>query len=114
MRLLNTVLVVVLTGGLDGGQIGRTPRPSNFKAPPEAVRLEDLSWTEAERHLTSEAVVVLPLGAAAKEHGPHLKLRNDLTLAEYLTRRVMPLSPVLVAPPLTYHFYPAFLEYPGS
>lgn len=115
MRLLNSVVVLVLAGGLTGGQIGRIPpRPLKIKAPAEAVRLEDLTWTEAERHLRSEAVVMLPLGAAAKEHGPHLKLRNDLTLAEYLTRRVMDETPVVVAPPLTYHFYPAFLEYPGS
>ena len=115
MRLLNTLLVLVLAGGLDGGQIGRTPpRPLKIKAPAEAVRLEDLTWMEAERHLRNDAVVVLPLGAAAKEHGPHLKLRNDLTLAEYLTRRVMDETPVVVAPALNYHFYPAFLEYPGS
>jgi len=115
MRLLNAWLTLVLTGALGGGQIGRTPpRPLKLKAPAQTVRLEDLSWTEAERHLTSDAVVVLPLGAAAKEHGPHLKLRNDLTLAEYLTRRVMSETPVVVAPALTYHFYPAFLEYPGS
>ena len=115
MRLLNLTFVLVLAGGLTGGQIGRIPpRPLKIKAPAEAVRLEDLTWTEAERHLRSDAVVMLPLGAAAKEHGPHLKLLNDLTLAEYLTRRVMDETPVVVAPPLTYHFYPAFLEYPGS
>jgi creatinine amidohydrolase len=115
MRLLNTLLVVVLAVGSDGGQIGRTPpRPLKVKAAAQAVRLEDLSWMEAERHLRSDAVVVLPLGAAAKEHGPHLKLRTDLTLAEYLTRRVMEKTPVVVAPALTYYFYPAFLEYPGS
>jgi creatinine amidohydrolase len=83
-------------------------------AAPSSVRLEDLSWPDAEKRLTEDAVVVLPLGAAAKEHGPHLKLRNDLTLAEYLTRRVMSQATVVVAPALTYHFYPAFLEYPGS
>jgi len=78
------------------------------------TRLEDLSWPEAERVLQPNSIVVIPLGAASKEHGPHLKLRNDLTLAEYLTRRVIAGSPVVVAPTLTYHFYPGFLEYPGS
>ncbi len=115
MRLLHIVFVLVLSGGMAGGQIGRTPpRAAKLRAPAETVRLEDLNWMEAERHLTGDAVVLLPLGAAAKEHGPHLKLRNDLTLAEHLTRRVMAETPVVVAPPLTYHFYPAFLEYPGS
>jgi creatinine amidohydrolase len=77
-------------------------------------RLEALAWPEAERVLTPETVVVLPVGAASKEHGPHLKLRNDLTLADYLTGRVLDSSAVIVAPTLTYHYYPAFLDYPGS
>jgi creatinine amidohydrolase len=77
-------------------------------------RLEELAWPEAERLLTSESIVVIPLGAGSKEHGPHLKLRNDLTMADYLTRRVVEAASVVVAPALTYHHYPAFLEYPGS
>jgi creatinine amidohydrolase len=43
-----------------------------------------------------------------------LKLGNDAILAEYLTRRVLDASDVVVAPSLTYHFFPAFIEYPGS
>lgn len=77
-------------------------------------RIEDYTWPEAEAILRSETVVVIPLGAAAKEHGRHLKLRNDLTIAEYFTRRVVEAADVAVAPALTYHFYPAFIEYPGS
>jgi len=78
------------------------------------ARLERHSWVEAEKLLRPDTVVVIPLGAALKEHGPHLKLRNDLTIAEYLADRVAASAPVVVTPPLTYHFYPAFLEYPGS
>jgi creatinine amidohydrolase len=93
----------------------RTPGQDRGGAAQErGQRLEDLTWPEAERLLTPDAVVVVPLGAASKEHGPHLKLRNDLTLAEYLTHRVMDASSVVVAPTLTYHYYPAFVEYPGS
>ncbi|HJR59738.1 MAG TPA: creatininase family protein [Vicinamibacterales bacterium] len=80
----------------------------------KGVRLEQHTWVEAERLLTPDRVVVIPLGAALKEHGPHLKLRNDLTLADYFADRVAAAAPVAVTPPLTYHFYPAFLEYPGS
>jgi acetamidase/formamidase/creatinine amidohydrolase/Fe(II)-dependent formamide hydrolase-like protein len=78
------------------------------------VRLGDLSWPEAERVLTRDRVVVLPLGAGAKEHGPHLLLRNDEILAEYHAARVVEARPVALLPTLTYGFYPAFLEYPGS
>jgi creatinine amidohydrolase len=78
------------------------------------VLLEDSTWVEAQAFLTPEAVVVVPLGAAAKEHGPHLKLNNDWIIAEYLKQRVLAVSDVVVAPTLGYHFYPAFVEYPGS
>ena len=76
--------------------------------------LERLTWIEAARLLTPDTVVMLPLGAAAKEHGPHLPLDNDRTLAEYLARRVAEVTDVVVAPTLAYHYYPAFVEYPGS
>jgi len=57
---------------------------------------------------------VLPLGAGSKEHGPHLLLRNDEILASYLARRVLEARPVAMLPTLSYGFYPAFLEFPGS
>jgi creatinine amidohydrolase len=106
---------IALALGLIAAPLPQTAPPRDRqKETARGVRLEDLSWTDAEPHLTADAVVVLPLGAGAKEHGPHLKLRNDLTLAEYLTTRVIAAAPVIVAPTLTYHFYPAFLEYHGS
>ena len=85
-------------------------------APPEAPGrlLEDLTWVEAENVLTPETVVVIPLGAESKEHGPHLKLKNDFILAEYLKGRVRERSRVVIAPTVNYGFYPAFVEYPGS
>jgi creatinine amidohydrolase len=59
-------------------------------------------------------VVVIPIGAASKEHGPHLRLSNDYTMAVYLTRRVAREARVVIAPTVPYHYYPAFVEYPGS
>lgn len=84
------------------------------KAKAKGVLLEDLTWVEAEKVLTKETIVVIPLGAAAKEHGPHLKLKNDWLIAEYLKKQVLEQSNVVIAPTINYHFYPAFLEYPGS
>ena len=78
------------------------------------ILLEDLTWKEAERVLTKDTIVVIPIGAESKEHGPHLKLKNDFLLAEYFKREVMARSNVVVAPTVNYHFYPAFVEYPGS
>lgn len=80
----------------------------------KGVLLEDLTWVEAEDLLTPETVIVIPLGAASKEHGPHLKLKNDWLIAEYLKNRILTHSNVVVAPTVNYSFYPAFVEYPGS
>ena len=81
---------------------------------PKGIRLADITWQQATDVLRTETVVVIPLGAGSKEHGPHLKLGTDAVLADYLTRRVLEASDVVVAPTLPYHFFPAFTEYPGS
>ena len=81
---------------------------------PKGIRLATLAWPEAAAVLRPDTVVVIPLGAGSKEHGPHLKLGTDAIIADYLTRRVLDASDVVVAPALPYHFYPAFVEYPGS
>jgi creatinine amidohydrolase len=69
---------------------------------------------EAEKVLKSYEVVLIALGARTKEHGPHLLLKNDFVMAEYLKDRVVSVVPVVVLPTLQYGYYPAFLEYPGS
>jgi len=80
----------------------------------KGILLEDLTWPEAEKILTPETIVVIPIGAESKEHGPHLKLKNDFLIAEFLKREVLKRSNVVVAPTVNYHYYPAFIEYPGS
>jgi creatinine amidohydrolase len=102
--VLATALAVALVPSAAAQEAGAGP----------GVELADLTWIEAERALTPDAVVVIPLGAAAKEHGPHLRLDNDFVMAEYLKRRVLAEADVIAAPTLPYHYYPAFLEYPGS
>jgi creatinine amidohydrolase len=81
---------------------------------PHGVLLEDLTWQQAERELRPERVVVIALGAEAKEHGPHLRLNNDWLMADYFKRRVLDSADVVVAPTINYSYYPAFKEYPGS
>jgi creatinine amidohydrolase len=108
MKLLLTILAIAIAFPLLA--IAQTRNRARAKG----ILLEDLSWVEAEKILTPNAVIVIPLGAAAKEHGPHLKLKNDLLIAEYLKWRVLRQSEVIVAPTINYYFYPAFVEYPGS
>jgi creatinine amidohydrolase len=104
LRLVLTFLVLSLLSVVSVAQV----------APQRGVVLEDLTWKEAEAVLKPDTIVVIPLGAAAKEHGPHLRLNNDLRLAQYFTGRVLAAADVVVAPTIPYHYYPAFLEYPGS
>jgi creatinine amidohydrolase len=91
-----------------------TPVAATAQTKTKGILLEDLTWIEAEKVLNEKTIVVIPLGAAAKEHGPHLKLKNDWLIAEYLKKRVLEQSNVVIAPTINYNFYPAFLEYPGS
>ena len=77
-------------------------------------RLETLTWVEAEQWFARDPVIVIPLGAAAKEHGPHLPLNNDAIIAEWLADEIRKTLPVVVAPLVNASYYPAFVEYPGS
>ena len=102
-RLMTVLLLIIGTSSIV---------PSQTKT--RGVLLENLTWVEAEKKLTPDTVVVIPLGAAAKEHGPHLKLKNDWLIAEYLKLRVLKQANAVIAPTINYSFYPAFVEYPGS
>ncbi len=79
-----------------------------------SVELENLTWIQAEQVLKEYQIVLIALGARTKEHGPHLPLKNDHVMAEYLKNRVAEEVPVAILPTLQYGYYPAFLEYPGS
>ena len=81
---------------------------------PRGTVLADLTWQEAEKVLRPETVVVIPIGAESKEHGPHLKLKTDFLEAEYYKRQILERADVVVAPTVNYSYYPAFVEYPGS
>ena len=105
--VLSLLTFSLLPLGLPSGALAQASSPVG-------VELSELTWLEAEEVQGPETVVVIPLGAASKEHGPHLRLDNDLRMAEYLKDRVLRAADVVVAPVVNYHFYPSFLEYPGS
>jgi creatinine amidohydrolase len=87
---------------------------SPCRAEPASIRLDGLTWVEAEKQFKNFDVVLIALGARTKEHGPHMPLKTDYVMAEYLMERVAAEVPVVVLPTLEYGYYPAFLEYPGS
>jgi creatinine amidohydrolase len=80
----------------------------------KGVWLSDLTWPEAKKRFDDGAVVLVPIGAAAKEHGHHLPLKTDYLVARDLSERVMRELPVVVAPIVPFGYFPAFVDYPGS
>ena len=76
--------------------------------------LGDLSWPEAEIRLRSAPVVIVPFGAGAKEHGPHLPLATDRLVLEHLLRAAAAQLNVVVAPEILHGWFPAFREFPGT
>ncbi len=114
-RHVRPIFFALVLGGLAfalAAAIGPLPEASRRAA--RSVAIEDLTWPEAEKALKGFEVVLFAVGARTKEHGPHLPLRTDYVLAEYLKDRVARDVPVAILPTLEYGYYPSFLEYPGS
>ncbi len=80
----------------------------------KAIFIEDISWTKAKEILNEKTIIVIPLGAGSKEHGPHLPLSTDYLQAKALADRVALERKVIITPIINYGFYPAFLKYAGS
>lgn len=76
--------------------------------------LEDLTWPEAKARFDAGAVVVVPIGAASKAHGPHLPLKTDWLTARALGQGLIERLPVVAAPVLGFGYYPAFTSFAGS
>jgi len=79
-----------------------------------ALRLDRLSWDEVAAALTPDRLVILPIGAFAKEHGLHLPMNTDALTAEALAMAAAERLDALVAPVIGFGFYPAFTRYAGS
>ena len=76
--------------------------------------IERMIWSEVARRIDEGAAAILPIGAAAKQHGLHLPLNTDCIQAECLAARLSDFIDALIWPTLTYGHYPAFTEYAGS
>ncbi len=76
--------------------------------------LGELTWTEAEERLAVAPVVILPFGAGAKEHGPHLPMNADAVVMDFLCQVAVDSLLVVVAPPILHGWFPAFRGFPGT
>lgn len=75
--------------------------PEGSATPPDGARLEYLTWPEASR-VAPRSVLAVPVGST-EQHGPHLPLGTDSTLAVALAERLAGArAGVVVAPPLPY------------
>jgi creatinine amidohydrolase len=76
--------------------------------------IERLTWDEVFRRIADGAAAILPIGAAAKEHGFHLPMNTDRIQAEWLAANMADRFDALIWPTVSYGHYPAFSEYAGS
>ena len=76
--------------------------------------VERLSWNDVRLRIGNGAAAILPIGAAAKQHGFHLPMNTDRIQAEWLAARIADRIDALVWPGVVYGYYPAFAEYAGS
>ena len=86
--------------------------PASAQTP--GAHLGHLTWPDAERRLQEAPLVIVPFGAGAKEHGPHMPMNADQVVMEYLVQQAVDSLPVIVAPPIVHGWFPAFREFPGT
>jgi creatinine amidohydrolase len=73
-----------------------------------------LAWSEVERRLAAGCPAILPVGAGAKEHGPHLPMNTDEVQAAFFAERLARRIDGLAWPVVGYGHYPAFRGFAGS
>jgi len=76
--------------------------------------IERLSWDEVAAALEANHLVIVPIGAFAKEHGRHLPMNTDALTAQALALAAAEPLDALVAPVVGFGHYPAFVRYAGS
>jgi creatinine amidohydrolase len=76
--------------------------------------LEEMTWPEVAERFQAGTVVVIPVGAAAKEHGHHLPLNTEYLIVQELTGRLSGSLPIITAPIVGFTYSPVFRKYPGS
>jgi creatinine amidohydrolase len=76
--------------------------------------VQELTWPGVEQRLARGALALLPIGAASKEHGPHLPHGTDYFQASAYAEHVAEKIDALIWPVVSYGYYPVFTDYPGS
>lgn len=96
MKLLVSILLVISLPTVAGKYLG------------------ELTWPEAQKAIKQSPIVIIPFGAGAKEHGPHLPMNADQVVMEYLLEQAKENADVIIAPAILHGWFPAFREFPGT
>lgn len=81
----------------------------------EKQLITEMYLTEADIRIPQAEVIIIPLGAESKEHGPHLPMNTDYLMANCLRDRILEKMPnAIAAATIGTNYFPAFTEYPGS
>ena len=105
-NIFKIVFVALILVSLTAAATEKSKKPGAY--------LGDLTWVEAEKRLKEAPIVIIPFGAGAKEHGPHLPMNADFKVLEYLCQEAVAALPVLVAPPVQHGWFPPFRDFPGT
>ena len=106
LALSAALVAAPLSGQVPGGRAAAARTPG--------AHLGALAWPEAEARLREAPLVIVPFGAGAKEHGPHLPMSTDRLMLEVLMQAAVDSLPVVVAPPILHGWFPAFRDFPGT
>ncbi len=79
-----------------------------------SIFVETSSWQQIQKALADDLLCIIPIGAACKEHGPHLPLNTDFVQASWFSQQLSLRFPLIVWPVISVGYYPAFVDYPGS
>ena len=80
----------------------------------KGVKLSEITYEQAKDFVNKNSIIMLPIGGASKEHGPHLPCGTDFYVTEYIAEQIVSNFPLLMLPTLPYAYYPAFIDWPGS
>lgn len=87
---------------------------ANSKNKQASIDVETSTWKEVQQALETDLICIVPIGASCKEHGLHLPLNTDLIQAQWLSQQLAQRFPLIVWPVVSFAYYPAFVDYPGS
>jgi creatinine amidohydrolase len=77
------------------------------------MRLDEMTWKQAEQYFAGDVLAVLPVGSV-EQHGPIGPLGTDYLIPAELARRLEERLDVLVLPAMPYGVSPYHMSFPGT